>query len=64
MKWKDIKEIKDEIKAGMLLLNEDGSIHLVGDINELWGRCDCCTADGYTHYSDELLNTINLLKTS
>lgn len=29
-------------RAGDLLVHEDGSRQLVGDINELGGSCDCC----------------------
>lgn len=64
MNWKDLKDINDEIKPGMMLLKNDGSIYIVGDINKEWGLCDCCTGDGFTHYNDELLPIIETIKSS
>lgn len=35
----------EELEAGMVLMFNDGSWELVGDVNELRGICDDCRAD-------------------
>lgn len=56
------KKFRDAIKSGSLIKLKDGSILLVGTVNENLGYCDCCPESNAEYYSNDLIEEIENLK--
>lgn len=58
--WLEIRTDKADLLPGSLVKDHTGMVYLVGDVNELLGRCDCCKTV-FTHYSNDLVDKIAYL---
>jgi hypothetical protein len=62
MEWKNIKDADADFKCGTLLKLKDGSVLIVGDINENLGYCDCCSESQIEYWTNEKVDELELLK--